>query len=161
MHAFLSQDWIWSVGCNPLSITSQGWHVSKFHSDTIARSYILTALDESILMVNSAIHRLVTERTCILFLNINNFGHPGKKVRHLCIWMSMISATLHFMLPSISLIARFPEIWFMQLPFSWQVHLVLELLGYLSSWENTVSDRLLCLSSGLFFWCLFEVDDLQ
>lgn len=65
-----AQDWTWSVGCNPLSITSQGWHISKFHSDTIARSYILTALEESIQIVNSAIYRLVTERTCILYLNV-------------------------------------------------------------------------------------------
>lgn len=63
--AFL-QDWIWSVGCNPFSITSQGWHISQFQSDTIARSYIITTLDESIQVVNSAIHLLLMERTCIL-----------------------------------------------------------------------------------------------
>lgn len=62
----MEQDWLWSVGCNPLSMTSQGWHISKFQSDTIARSYIITALEESLQMVNSAIHRLVMERTCIL-----------------------------------------------------------------------------------------------
>ena len=66
MFPFLPQDWIWSVGCNPLSITSQGWHISKFQSDTIARSYILTTLEESIQIVNSAIQLLVVERTCIL-----------------------------------------------------------------------------------------------
>lgn len=62
-HENAVEDWTWSVGCSPLSITSQGWHISKFHSDTIARSYILTALEESIQIVNSAIYRLVTERT--------------------------------------------------------------------------------------------------
>ncbi|KAM7268205.1 hypothetical protein ACFE04_010371 [Oxalis oulophora] len=36
----------WSVGCNPLSMTSQGWHISQFQTDTIARSYIITALEE-------------------------------------------------------------------------------------------------------------------
>lgn len=60
------QDWIWSVGCNPFSVTSRGWHISQFQSDTIARSYILTTLEESIQVVNSAINRLVMERTCIL-----------------------------------------------------------------------------------------------
>lgn len=60
------QDWVWSVGCNPLSVTSQGWHTSQFQSDTIARSYMLTTLEESIQQVNSAIHRLLVERTCIL-----------------------------------------------------------------------------------------------
>jgi len=62
----LWQDWVWSVGCNPFSVTSQGWHISSFHSDSIARSYIFTALEESIQLVNSAIHLLVVERTSIL-----------------------------------------------------------------------------------------------
>ncbi|XP_059634541.1 uncharacterized protein LOC132276918 isoform X1 [Cornus florida] len=62
-HETAIEDWIWSVGCNPLSITSQGWHITRFQSDTIARSYILTTLEESIQLVNSAIHLLVMERT--------------------------------------------------------------------------------------------------
>ncbi|XP_058213202.1 uncharacterized protein LOC131325133 isoform X2 [Rhododendron vialii] len=62
-HETAIEDWIWSVGCNPLSVTSQGWHISQFQSDTIARSYILTALEESILLMNSAIHLLVMEHT--------------------------------------------------------------------------------------------------
>ncbi|XVE79908.1 hypothetical protein DITRI_Ditri14bG0095100 [Diplodiscus trichospermus] len=62
-HETAIEDWIWSVGCNPFSITSQGWHISKFQSDTIARSYIITALEESIKMVNSAMHLLLWERT--------------------------------------------------------------------------------------------------
>ncbi|GER36129.1 DNA-directed RNA polymerase subunit D [Striga asiatica] len=62
-HETAIEDWIWSVGCNPLSVTSQGWQMSKFQTDTIARSYILTTLEESIQLVNSAIHLLVMERT--------------------------------------------------------------------------------------------------
>ncbi|KAL7600951.1 hypothetical protein Lser_V15G23561 [Lactuca serriola] len=62
-HENAIEDWIWSVGCNPFSVTSQGWHISQFHSDTIARSYMLTTLEESIHQVNSAIHRLLMERT--------------------------------------------------------------------------------------------------
>ncbi|CAO2817853.1 unnamed protein product [Amaranthus hypochondriacus] len=62
-HETAIEDWIWSVGCNPFSITSQGWRISQFHSDTIARSYIITGLEESILLVNSAIHRLALEQT--------------------------------------------------------------------------------------------------
>ncbi|KAE8653558.1 uncharacterized protein LOC101207480 isoform X1 [Cucumis sativus] len=62
-HDTAVEDWIWSVGCNPFSITSRGWHVSQFQSDTIARSYIITALEESIQRVNSAIHLLLMERT--------------------------------------------------------------------------------------------------
>ncbi|KAI3775268.1 hypothetical protein L1987_49839 [Smallanthus sonchifolius] len=62
-HETAIEDWVWSVGCNPLSVTSQGWHISQFLSDTIARSYMLTTLEESIQQVNSAIQRLVMEHT--------------------------------------------------------------------------------------------------
>lgn len=62
-HETAIEDWMWSVGCNPHSITSQGWTLSQFQSDTIGRSYIITTLEESIQIVNSAIHLLVMERT--------------------------------------------------------------------------------------------------
>ncbi|CAL1414120.1 unnamed protein product [Linum trigynum] len=62
-HDTAIEDWIWSVGCNPLSITSQGWDISQFHLDTIARSYIITTLEESLQLVNSAIRSLLMERT--------------------------------------------------------------------------------------------------
>ncbi|XP_057806569.1 uncharacterized protein LOC131021402 isoform X1 [Salvia miltiorrhiza] len=62
-HETAIEDWIWSVGCNPFSVTSGGWHISQLQSDTIARSYILTTLEESIQLVNSAINLLVMERT--------------------------------------------------------------------------------------------------
>ncbi|MBA0736128.1 hypothetical protein Gogos_009702 [Gossypium gossypioides] len=67
-HRTAIEDWIWSVGCNPFSITSQGWQISKFQSDTIARSYIISTLEESIKLINSAMHLLLWERTSILFL---------------------------------------------------------------------------------------------
>ncbi|XP_004513127.1 uncharacterized protein [Cicer arietinum] len=62
-HETAMEDWIWSVGCSPFSATSQGWHISQFQSDSIARSYVITTLEESIQLVNSAIHRLLMERT--------------------------------------------------------------------------------------------------
>uniref|UniRef100_A0A1J3G1V8 DUF7906 domain-containing protein n=1 Tax=Noccaea caerulescens TaxID=107243 RepID=A0A1J3G1V8_NOCCA len=62
-HQSAIEDWTWSVGCNPFSITSQGWQLSQFQSDTIARSYMITALEESIQAVNSGIHLLRLERT--------------------------------------------------------------------------------------------------
>ncbi|KAK7247640.1 hypothetical protein RIF29_42527 [Crotalaria pallida] len=62
-HETAIEDWIWSVGCNPFSVTSQGWHISLFQSDSIARSYVITSLEESIQLVNSAIHLLLMERT--------------------------------------------------------------------------------------------------
>lgn len=62
-HEMAVEDWIWSVGCNPLSITSPGWHISRFQSDTIARSYIITSLEESIQLVNSAVRLLTKQHT--------------------------------------------------------------------------------------------------
>ncbi|KAK8968393.1 hypothetical protein KSP40_PGU011194 [Platanthera guangdongensis] len=62
-HQTAVEDWVWSVGCNPISTTSQGWQLSQFQTDAIARNYIITALEESILAVNNAIHRLVLEQT--------------------------------------------------------------------------------------------------
>lgn len=62
-HETAIEDWIWSVGCSPYSITSQGWRISQFHLDTIARNYIISSLEESIQLVNSEIHRLVLEQT--------------------------------------------------------------------------------------------------
>ncbi|XP_050372291.1 uncharacterized protein LOC126790182 [Argentina anserina] len=62
-HETAIEDWMWSAGCNPHSITSQGWTLSQFQSDTIARSYIITTLDESIQIVNSAIQLLGMELT--------------------------------------------------------------------------------------------------
>ncbi|XP_065881246.1 uncharacterized protein [Euphorbia lathyris] len=62
-HEAAIEDWTWSVGCNPFSVTSGGWQISQFQSDTIARSYVITSLEESIELVNSAIRRLLMERT--------------------------------------------------------------------------------------------------
>ncbi|KAH9305440.1 hypothetical protein KI387_009844, partial [Taxus chinensis] len=62
-HENAIQDWIWSVGCNPFASTSSGWHISLFQSDSIARNYIVTSLDESVQFVNSAIDLLLMERT--------------------------------------------------------------------------------------------------
>ncbi|XP_072991194.1 uncharacterized protein [Typha latifolia] len=62
-HESAIEDWTWSVGCNPMSITSQGWQLSRFQSDVIARSYITTAIEESLQVVNAAIHRLIMEKT--------------------------------------------------------------------------------------------------
>ncbi|PUZ75424.1 hypothetical protein GQ55_1G168100 [Panicum hallii var. hallii] len=61
-HETAVEDWTWSVGCNPLSITSHGWQLSEFQQDVIGRNYIITSVEESIQIVNSAIQRLVTER---------------------------------------------------------------------------------------------------
>eukprot|EP01018_Ginkgo_biloba_P026857 Gb_19912 [translate_table: standard] len=62
-HENAIQDWVWSVGCNPFASTSTGWLTSMFQLDTIARSYMVTSLDESIQLVNSAIDLLAMEQT--------------------------------------------------------------------------------------------------
>ncbi|KAG2650865.1 hypothetical protein PVAP13_1NG207400 [Panicum virgatum] len=59
-HETAVEDWTWSVGCNPLSITSHGWQLSEFQQDVIGRNYIITSVEESIQIVNSAIQRLVS-----------------------------------------------------------------------------------------------------
>ncbi|CAL5058310.1 unnamed protein product [Urochloa decumbens] len=61
-HETAVEDWTWSVGCHPLSITSHGWQLSEFQQDAIGRNYIITSVEESIQIVNSAIQRLITER---------------------------------------------------------------------------------------------------
>ncbi|KAF0895546.1 hypothetical protein E2562_013861, partial [Oryza meyeriana var. granulata] len=77
-HETASEDWTWSVGCNPLSITSKGWQLSEFQRDVIARNYIVTAVEESIQIVNSAIQQLITERTSILIILQFYYSNSGK-----------------------------------------------------------------------------------
>ncbi|CAD6251036.1 unnamed protein product [Miscanthus lutarioriparius] len=62
-HETAIEDWTWSVGCNPSAVTSQGSQLSEFQQDVIARNYIVTSVEESIQVVNSAIQQLVKERT--------------------------------------------------------------------------------------------------
>ncbi|KAJ3669570.1 hypothetical protein LUZ60_011520 [Juncus effusus] len=62
-HDIAIEDWTWSIGSNPMSVTSQGWKISEFQADTMARNYIITSLEESIQTINSAIRQLVAERT--------------------------------------------------------------------------------------------------
>lgn len=70
------QDWTWVAGSHVLSCTAKGYEVSSFQTDAIARSYMVTALDESIEILNAGISLLSKEGTCIhqscfylLFLN--------------------------------------------------------------------------------------------
>ncbi|KAG6389018.1 hypothetical protein SASPL_150455 [Salvia splendens] len=68
VHETAIEDWTRSVGCNPVFCYIWRFTCFPIQSDTIARSYILTTLEESIQLVNSAINLLLMERTCILFL---------------------------------------------------------------------------------------------
>ncbi|AQK70816.1 hypothetical protein ZEAMMB73_Zm00001d016452 [Zea mays] len=62
-HETAIEDWTWSVGCNPSAVTSEGSQLSEFQQDVIARNYIITSVEESIQVINSAIQQLVIERT--------------------------------------------------------------------------------------------------
>jgi hypothetical protein len=57
---------MWVTGSHIGSCTAKGWEVSAFQSDTVARSYLVTTLDESIMTVNAGINLLAKEGTCIL-----------------------------------------------------------------------------------------------
>lgn len=54
------------AGSHFLSSTSKGSAVSVFQNDAVARSYMVTMLDESIELVNAAIALLSKEQTCML-----------------------------------------------------------------------------------------------
>lgn len=59
------QDWTWVAGSHILSCTTKGYEVSSFQIDAVARSYMVTALDESIETMNAGISLLSKEGTCI------------------------------------------------------------------------------------------------
>jgi len=57
------QNWLWSVGDNPLAYTSSKYRFSLFHRDIAFRNYIVYALNDSIRIVNTAVQELVEEKT--------------------------------------------------------------------------------------------------
>eukprot|EP00850_Spirogloea_muscicola_P008409 SM000044S16056 [mRNA] locus=s44:724838:732915:- [translate_table: standard] len=62
-HASTSQSWLWSVGPHATSATAAGHLLSQFELDTVPRSYIVTALDNSVEDVNAAVAMLSREDT--------------------------------------------------------------------------------------------------
>eukprot|EP00271_Cylindrocystis_brebissonii_P006328 TRINITY_DN19063_c0_g1_i1.p1 TRINITY_DN19063_c0_g1~~TRINITY_DN19063_c0_g1_i1.p1 ORF type:complete len:958 (+),score=258.02 TRINITY_DN19063_c0_g1_i1:129-3002(+) len=62
-HGAPSEDWRWSVGGHPLSATCREGKLTAFQHDAVARSFILTALDESVAEVNAGIALLAKEPT--------------------------------------------------------------------------------------------------
>eukprot|EP00850_Spirogloea_muscicola_P002609 SM000010S04247 [mRNA] locus=s10:531434:539424:+ [translate_table: standard] len=62
-HASTSQSWLWSVGPHATSATAAGHTLSQFELDTVPRSYIVTALDDSVEDVNAAVAMLASEDT--------------------------------------------------------------------------------------------------
>ncbi|KAG0625344.1 hypothetical protein M758_2G047100 [Ceratodon purpureus] len=80
-HQNTAQDWTWVAGSHILSCTTKGYQVSSFQSDAIARSYMVTALDESIETVNAAISLLSKEGTYEKTFGVVKARQP-KLLRH-------------------------------------------------------------------------------
>ena len=70
-----SQQWLWSVGDNPLSYTSRGHHFSEMHHDIVLRNFIVNALEDSIVQANEAIRILLAQATSNLPLSFFPFQH--------------------------------------------------------------------------------------
>ncbi|CAI5941946.1 unnamed protein product [Closterium sp. NIES-64] len=71
-HSFVVQDWRWAAGGHPLAAIGGGLlggggassaHVSSLQQDAMARSFVVTALDEAVATVNRAIAHLAAETT--------------------------------------------------------------------------------------------------
>ncbi|CAM6068450.1 unnamed protein product [Sphagnum tenellum] len=80
-HQNSAQDWMWVTGSHIGSCTAKGWEVSAFQSDTVARSYLVTTLDESILTVNAGINLLAKEGTFAQTYGVVK-AHKAKLLRH-------------------------------------------------------------------------------
>ena len=57
------QNWLWSVGDNPLSATSSGIHFNRFQKDIIHRNYAIKAINQSVQLYNEAVSILLQQRT--------------------------------------------------------------------------------------------------
>lgn len=40
----VEEDWLWSVGAHPFSVTAAGTSLARTHHDAVHRAYVLTAL---------------------------------------------------------------------------------------------------------------------
>jgi hypothetical protein len=72
---------MWVTGSHIGSCTAKGWEVSAFQSDTVARSYLVTTLDESIETVNAGINLLAKEGTFAQTYGVMK-AHKAKLLRH-------------------------------------------------------------------------------
>jgi len=63
-HGKVSQDWLWSVGCSPLSHTAARLaNFSQFHIDSAQRHQVVDILSESIDLANEGIRSLQATHT--------------------------------------------------------------------------------------------------
>jgi hypothetical protein len=80
-HQNAAQDWTWVAGSHILSCTTKGHDVSSFQTDAVARSYMVTALDESIATINAGISLLSKEGTYEKTFGVVK-AHQQKLLRH-------------------------------------------------------------------------------
>lgn len=66
----IQQNWLWSVGDNPLSYTSSLSHFSEFHRDIIFRNYIVYELNQSITLMNLAMDHLAVSKPSLQNLGL-------------------------------------------------------------------------------------------
>jgi hypothetical protein len=59
----VEEDWLWSVGAHPFSVTAAGTSLARSHHDAVHRTYVLTALDASAARINQGIATLAEEDT--------------------------------------------------------------------------------------------------
>jgi hypothetical protein len=52
-------DWQWSVGNNPLSVTSAGWKISQLQSDHVWRMYVVDMLDTAVTRMNLVVRHAI------------------------------------------------------------------------------------------------------
>jgi hypothetical protein len=64
-HNRTIQNWMWSIGTNPLAHTSTGAYFSTLHRDVVQRNYIVNGIRECTHVVNTAIDQLAQQPTTI------------------------------------------------------------------------------------------------
>jgi hypothetical protein len=60
------QNWLWSVGDNPMAYTSTQYHYSALHKDIAFRNYIVHTLNDTLYVINQGVSILLSRKTCIL-----------------------------------------------------------------------------------------------
>jgi len=95
-HSKISQDWLWSVGCNPLSHTStQLANFSAIQIDTAHRHYIADSLMESIRAVNDGVVAMAESRLNHDNLHVSNAIPLDKLVQmHVAVKLSWRKALI-------------------------------------------------------------------
>ncbi len=72
------QNWLWSVGDNPLSYMSQHTYFSAVHRDIMFRNYLVSTINDSIEVINEGVALLLSQKTnifhIIYYLHDSRYG---------------------------------------------------------------------------------------